>query len=154
MTMNKCLWNSPEIDSCNIFCWLWVVKPAWPEVRNRKQTESGLALGGFSLKRSGSKLISFGSLSFVLEPFTRASLPNSCRAYLCPKGPKAPFESPLLFRMEHFAEDSEFLLARRELSQKLAHSWRHKHKGPGATNSSHIFCLFRNANIWYPPHPP
>ena len=53
--------------------------------------------------------------------------------------------------MEHFAEDSEFLLARRELSQKLAHSWRHKHKGPGGTNSSHIFCLFRNANIWYPP---
>ena len=68
--------------------------------------------------------------------------------------PKAPLERSLLFRMEHFAEDSEFLLARRELSRKLAHSWRHKHKGPGGTNSSHIFFLFRNAIIWYPPPPP
>ena len=36
-----------------------------------------------------------------------------------------------LFRMEHFAEDSEFLLARKKLNLNLANSWRHKHGGQG-----------------------
>ena len=33
--------------------------------------------------------------------------------------------------MEQFAEDSEFLLARKNLSLKLASSWRHEHGGHG-----------------------
>jgi len=36
-----------------------------------------------------------------------------------------------IIRMEQFAEDSEFLLARKKLSLKLASSWRHKHGGHG-----------------------
>ena len=33
--------------------------------------------------------------------------------------------------MEQFAEDSEFLLARKNLNLNLANSWRHKHGGHG-----------------------
>jgi len=36
-----------------------------------------------------------------------------------------------IIRMEHFAEDSEFLLARKKLNLNLANSWRHKHGGQG-----------------------
>jgi len=36
-----------------------------------------------------------------------------------------------IIRMEQFAEDSEFLLARKKLNLNLANSWRHKHGGHG-----------------------